>query len=217
MVIPALNSAPEEEAVLRERIAAIPDAPYVHLDVCDGTMTPNKTWADAARWREVSNSKPVQVHLMVVDPLTHVPAWIDAGAIEIIVHLEPIVYPASGNPEPDALLTSLRALTDAAQVKLIIAGTPLLPASVYLTYQHYADACLVLTVKPGFAGQEMDPLAIGTIAALHEGVPQLPIWVDGGVNSETLQGIKAAGATHAVAAKAIFESENPAAAWTALQ
>lgn len=218
-VLPAINVEEGDDAGLLARLDAVRNvADRVHLDVCDGTMTPNRTWRDAARWTEFSGGLGLQAHLMVDDPEAIIGDWLDAGATEIVVHIEPLMSAQEeGGAAVVERLRGLRMTCLERDAALIIAGSYLIPARPLLAAKAYSDALLVLGVRPGAAGQEMQDVALDTVRAIREAFEDLPVWFDGGVTAGTLARIEAAGATHAVAASAIFGAEDPEKALAALQ
>lgn len=214
-VLPALNVPEGDEEALRLQLSAVPEASKFHLDVADGTMTDNRSWSDAARFRELAGDREVQVHLMVVEPEKVIREWLEIGAVEVIVHLDPMV-----GAEGEAVvvrLASLRDLCHAAGAKLIVAGAKGIPARSLVAHRAYADAFLVLGVTPGHSAQSLSGESLETLSAIREAFEDVPIWFDGGVNADTIFQIREAGATSAVAASAIFNAPDPAAALTALQ
>lgn len=219
-VIPAINVAPDDEKALIERLDAIREAAdTVHLDVCDGTMTPGyETWRDADRWCELAGGLSLQAHLMVKDPEAIIGDWLAAGAKEIVVHLEPLLFPEDPEAEPYVIrLQRMREQCHEAGASLVIGGSYLIPSRPRLATRGYADAFLVLGVQPGLSGQEMDPLTLQIVRDLREAFEDVPVWVDGGVNQATLVALRDAGATDAVASSAVFAAEDAAAALAALQ
>lgn len=218
-VLPAINVEEGDDAGLRARLDAVRGAAgRVHLDVCDGTMTPNRTWRDAARWREFAGGLGLQVHLMTDEPEAVLMDWLDAGAQEVVVHVEPLVFPKDENAEPVAIrLQRLRAVCQARGAALLVAGLYETPSRPLLAARAYADAFLVLAVPPGRAGQGMQEEALGLARDVRAAFPDVPVWFDGGVSAEALPAIRDAGATGAVAAHAVFGAEDPAAALAALQ
>ncbi len=217
-VLPALNVAEGDEENLRAQLGAVPAAEAFHLDVADGTMTGNVSWSDPARFRAIAGSRAVQVHLMVAEPEKVLASWLGIAPVSVIVHLDPLVAAeAAGGEAAVARLARLRDACHAAGVELLLAGAASLGARTLVAHRAYADGFLVLAVTPGRSGEEMQDAALGTVAAIREAFEEVPIWVDGGVNGETILRARDAGATAAVAASAVFASSDPASALTALQ
>ena len=147
-VLPAINVEEGDDAGLLARLDAVRNvADRVHLDVCDGTMTPNRTWRDAARWTEFSGGLGLQAHLMVDDPEAIIGDWLDAGATEIVVHIEPLMSAQEeGGAAVVERLRGLRMTCLERDAALIIAGSYLIPARPLLAAKAYSDALLVLGV-----------------------------------------------------------------------
>ncbi len=213
-IIPALNIAPGNESVLTDRLDAVQRATdMVHLDVCDGTFTDNETWSDPTAWAAIAQGLKVQVHLMVANPEEVLEAWLKAGAAEIIIHSE--VLPEES---ADAALERMRSACQGAGAKLILAGGKGVHAQELAQHAQKVDGLLLLAVTPGRAGQAMDVEVIAKkIRAIRESSPDITVWIDGGVNEQTIPTLRDSGATAAVAASAIFDTDSPIDAIAALQ
>ena len=220
-IIPALNIPITDTVKLINRLESVRNAtPVVHLDVCNGTLTPNKTWSDAKAWPAFGRDIELQVHLMVEYPEWEIDDWLIAGAKHIVVHLESLVRslarPTGSNPAE--LLTTIGEQCRAASARLFLAGMPGTSGKELAQYAEYVDGFLVLSVDPGFAGQSFKPASLEVIKELREACPYKTIYVDGGVNKETIVEARLAGASAGIAASAVFETnEDPPAAINTLQ
>ncbi len=187
---------------LGEQVAAAQaaGADLVHVDIMDGHFVPNITVGpmvvSAVRR---ATSLPLHVHLMVERPQDFLPAFAQAGADLMTVHVETATH-------LHRLIEAVRALGKGAGVSL----NPATPLCLVEEILPYVDVVLVMTVNPGFGGQEfitsmLDKIA-RTRALLDERGLDCDVEVDGGINPETVAQVVAAGANVLVAGAAVFES-----------
>jgi len=207
-VIPALNCLDFHEvenrfAILKE---IRPAGGWVHLDVADGKFTYNKTWADPQKWPSIGYGLKLEVHLMVEEPESQVPLWLEAGAKRVIVHLE-----------TTADMQHIAALCAAKNAEFVISSSPetfterMRPLlGPYTKFQ-------VLAVSPGLAGQKFLPMVLDKVRFIRRDLPNAWIELDGGVNAETARLAKEAGVDAVVVATYIFANENPKLALSMLE
>ncbi len=181
-------------------------ADVIHLDVMDGRFVPNITIGPpvVASIRRVARV-PLDVHLMIVDAERHIPAFADAGAALISVHVE-------AQPHLHRTLGLIRSLGARAGVVL----NPSTPVSTLEAVAADVDFVLVMTVNPGFGGQTFIPRSTSKIQAVRNlldkaGNPA-PVEVDGGIDEQTVGAVVAAGADVLVAGSAVFGAPDPEAA-----
>jgi ribulose-phosphate 3-epimerase len=175
------------------------------LDVVDGHFVPNLTIGPpvVAALRKITNL-PFDVHLMIEEPERFVEEFIRAGANWVSVHAE-----------ADAHLNRTLQYIKHQGASAGVAINPATPVGVLEEVMSEADFVLVMSVNPGFGGQEFLPSALRKIRKLREAVTcnkyRARIEVDGGIDNENLADILAAGADTIVAGSSIFRSRNGAA------
>ncbi len=188
-------------ARLAEQIREVENAgaDWIHIDVMDGHFVPNLTMGPfiVETCRRITRL-PLDVHLMVSNPEDLVGLFAQAGADRLSVQVE-------STPHIYRLLEHIRELGCRPGV-VINPGTPAIMLKEVL---HLADLVLVMTVNPGYSGQEFIPSVIPKIAQvrgmIEEGKLNTLIQVDGGITHETLPLTYRAGARVFVAATAIFK------------
>jgi ribulose-phosphate 3-epimerase len=171
---------------------------WIHMDIMDGHFVPNLTMgpvvAEACRR---ATGLPIDVHLMIERPENLLEAFAKAGASSLIVHVETC-------PDITGTLKTIRLLGCKAGVTL----NPATPASDIEPALNLADQVLVMTVHPGYSGQEFMPEIISKVAEIRRRLDEIhsPAWleVDGGISAANIFRVREAGADAFVAASAIF-------------
>ena len=183
-------------------------AGYVHVDVMDGHFVPNITMGlpVVKQLKKVTNL-PLDVHLMISNPLNQLPWFLDAGADIVTVHAEA----AAGYQLERAV-----EMIHAAGAKAAASVKPHTPVEVLAPVMAQLDMVLVMSVEPGFSGQsyiEGSERKVARVAELARAVGASPlIEVDGGIGVKTAPLVAAAGADVLVCGSAVCGAADPAAA-----
>ncbi len=200
-IVPSLLSA--DFANLAADIGRVENAGCrrLHLDVMDGRFVPNISFGPVVirAIRRVTELY-LQSHLMIDEPERYLEAFAASGVNAIIIHQE-----ACGDPA--AALDKIRELGLEAGLAL----RPATPVGTLDGLMEKLDMVLVMTVEPGFGGQKFiegtDAKVSELRGVLERAGRDIPIGVDGGVNTETAPAVVKAGATHLIAGNAVFKGD----------
>jgi ribulose-phosphate 3-epimerase len=181
-------------------------ADLIHVDVMDGHFVPNITIGPpVVRALKRVTTRPLDVHLMIEEPDLYVPAFVEAGAAMVSVHVEAV-------PHLHRTVQLIKSLGARAGVVL----NPATPAGALEAIAPDVDFVLVMSVNPGFGGQTLISHCLDKItqvrAVLDAAGSAAPIEVDGGIDVRTAPRAVAAGASILVAGQAIFGGPDPAQA-----
>ena len=199
-IAPSILSA--DFANLERDIGRISTADYVHVDVMDGLFVPNITIGiPVVKAIRPTTVLPLDVHLMIVEPVRYVEQFCDAGADIVTVHLE------SDTAE------NIHAAIDKIHAKGKKAGVvlkPKTPAEAVLPFLEKVELILVMTVEPGFGGQSFMADQMGKVAQIRAWIdeknPSCELEVDGGVAPDTCRTCIEAGANVLVAGSAVYKA-----------
>jgi ribulose-phosphate 3-epimerase len=206
IIAPSILSA--DFTCLGEQIAEAESAgaDWLHVDVMDGHFVPNLTMGPfvVEACRRVTNI-PLDVHLMVETPELFLETFAKAGASSLIVHVETC-------PDITGTLKTIKSLGCKAGVTL----NPATPARSIDPALNLADQVLVMTVHPGYSGQEFMPEILSKVAEIRHRLDEIhsSAWleVDGGITTANISRVRNAGADAFVAASAIFHHPDGIAA-----
>lgn len=178
-------------------------ADWLHVDVMDGQFVPNLTFgAKVIETARRLTRLPLDVHLMVVQPEKYFEDFVAAGASGLTIHVE-------AAPHLHRHVTRIRELGCAAGVAL----NPATPLESVREVIPELDLVLIMTVNPGFGGQEFIPYSVEKVSRARELLDaagsSAVLEVDGGINRDTIAQVHAAGATTFVAGHAIFSATDP--------
>ena len=185
-------------------------ARVIHVDVMDGHFVPpisiGPLIVDALRELVHERQGVLDVHLMVERPERQVEAFAKAGADSITVHVE-------ATPHVHYALKAVREAGCQAGVAL----NPGTPVQAVESLGGMYDIALCMTVNPGWGGQKFIPASVERLSELRQLVPDdVPIEVDGGIDTDTAPGCAEAGAGLFVAGSSVFGAPDPAEAYTRL-
>lgn len=188
-------------------------AGYVHVDVMDGHFVPNLTMGvPLLKQLSKATDVPMDVHLMISNPLVQIPWFIAAGADIITFHAEAVTE--------EEMVEAVRLIHEAG-VKAAVSVKPKTPVEVLRPVIADVDMVLVMSVEPGFSGQsyiEGSDVKVAQVVAMAREAGNEPlIQVDGGIGVKTAPLVAAAGADVLVCGNAVFAAEDPAAALRAVE
>jgi ribulose-phosphate 3-epimerase len=209
LIAPSLLSA--DFARLADEAQRVADADWLHFDVMDAHFVPNLTFGlPVMQAVQAVSPVPLDCHLMIENPERWAPGYAEAGARNVTVHAEAC-------SDPRAVARDIRAAGALAGLALK-PGTPL---EGYVEILTDFDTLLVMTVEPGFGGQEFIAEVLPKVSRAREltgtGHLTLFIEVDGGINADTIEQAAAAGADVFVAGSAVYGAADPAKAIAALR
>lgn len=178
-------------------------ADYIHIDIMDGHYVPNLTFGPiVVKALRDRTQLPFDVHLMMTNPMDYIDDFVHAGSDIITVHAEVLPH-------------LHRAIEQIKQkgVKAAVSLNPSTPLSVLDYVLEDLDMVLLMTVNPGYGGQQFIPAMMNKIRKLRSKADSmnlnLDIQVDGGISLDNIKEVSQAGANIFVAGSAVFNAQNP--------
>jgi ribulose-phosphate 3-epimerase len=181
-------------------------ADILHVDVMDGHFVPNLTIGPpVVRALKKYTTLPLDVHLMMTNPDDFVERFAESGANYLTVHIEVCPH----------LHRTIHAIKQCGMKAGVALNPGTSPHALYDNLLTDIDFILIMSVNPGFGGQQFIPFSLEKIRKLRQKLDALQlshieIEVDGGISLENIQEITEAGATMIVAGSAIFDTPDPA-------
>ena len=179
------------------------EADWLHLDIMDGVFVPNISFGfPVIKVAKKVSAKPLDIHLMIIDPDRYLNRFRDAGANNLIVQYEACTH-------LNRTVTEIRNL----EMKAGVALNPHTPVSLLKNVLPYIDMVLIMTVNPGFGGQLFIMESYNKITELRkmidEGGYNVLIEVDGGIDTANAARLIQSGVNVLVAGTSVFSSADP--------
>jgi ribulose-phosphate 3-epimerase len=190
-------------ANLQAEIARVPSADAIHVDVMDNFFVPNLTIGrPVVASLQQATDKPLDIHLMIENADRWAPTYAELGVWSVTFHVE-------ASQAPIRLARELRRMG----VRASMALRPATPIEPYADMVAEVDMVLLMTVEPGFGGQQFLDIVLPKIRRTREIVRRsgadIAIQVDGGVSLETIERCASAGADVFVAGSAVYAADDP--------
>ena len=203
MVSPSLLSADFGNLQRDVEMLNASECDWLHIDVMDGMFVPNISFGQPViKFIKKHAQKPLDVHLMIMDPGRYIADFKNCGADIVTVHYEACTH----------LNRTLAAIRDEG-MRCGVVLNPHTPVALLEDTVQMCDLVLLMSVNPGFGGQKFIENTYNKVRQLREMCdrknPDCLIEVDGGVNTSNAAKLYEAGADVLVAGNAVFKSDNP--------
>jgi len=218
-IVPAIIAKDFDE--LKERVKLVEScSKTVQLDVMDGVFVDNKTWDIPEDLDKLETNLKLEVHLMFESPHRVLNRWLAVSKISrVILHWEAIekihnheLLPYETQVDDKFPISNLSREIHRCGKQFGVALNPGTSTSVLDNFINDIDLVLLMSVNPGFAGQDFKEEVIPKIVALRQRYPDAKIGVDGGVDPQNVLKLVAAGADFLVMGSAIFANSDPQSA-----
>ena len=210
ILAPSILAADFNNLAQQIRLVEMGGADWIHCDIMDGHFVPPITFGPIIVAARRATKLPLDVHLMIENPDRFIDDFIKAGADRILVHYEEVVH----------LNRTINHIKESG-AKAGVVINPSTPVDSIKDIAEYIDQLLIMTVNPGFGGQEFIPNSYRRIkeaVELREKIKgNFLIEIDGGINPEITKKAFEAGAEVFVTGTAIFKSDNISAAATEIK
>lgn len=195
-IIPAIIAKDFNDLEMKIRKVE-PYLDWAQLDVMDGIFVDNTTWNNPSDLKNLETKLNLEAHLMINNPDQVIQDWIDSGVKRIIFHYE-------STEKHQEIIKRIKE----ADLEVGIALNPETGINVIDDFIKEIDLVLIMTVNPGFGGQDFLNSSVDKIKQLREKYENVKISVDGGINIKTAPVVIEAGVNVLSVGSAIFKSEN---------